>query len=166
MTLDQVPSGTRIVVDANILVYHFQPDPKLGPMCQRLIERIERHDITGITFASLLAETTHRLMLIEASSLPGWAGGKVLNRLKQQPGVIKHLTLFQTAIDTVLQSKLVVLPVAGALVSAATSISRQFNLLTNDALIVALMQLHGLNDLASADADLDAIPGITRYAPA
>ena len=71
MTLDQVPSGTRIVVDANILVYHFQPDPKLGPICQRLIERIERQDIAGVTFTSLLAETAHRLMLIEASGLPG-----------------------------------------------------------------------------------------------
>lgn len=44
-------------------------------------------------------------MVIEASALPGWAGDKVLNRLKQQPGVVKQLTLFQTAVESVLQSK-------------------------------------------------------------
>src|SRR6516164_6819717 len=47
MTLDQVPSGARVLVDSNILVYHFQPHPVFGPMCNRLLERIERRDIEG-----------------------------------------------------------------------------------------------------------------------
>ena len=42
MTLDQVPPGARVLVDANVLVYHFQPHPGFGPMCHRLMERIER----------------------------------------------------------------------------------------------------------------------------
>jgi hypothetical protein len=33
MTLDQVPAGTRVLVDANVLVYHFQPHPAFGPQC-------------------------------------------------------------------------------------------------------------------------------------
>jgi predicted nucleic acid-binding protein len=39
-------------------------------------------------------------------------------------------------------------------------------LLTNDAIIVALMAGHGLANLASNDADFDRVPGITRFAPA
>ena len=39
-------------------------------------------------------------------------------------------------------------------------------MLTNDALIVALMQANGLTSLASNDPDFDRVPGITRYAPA
>ena len=31
MTLDQVPAGAHVFVDANILVYHFQPHPGFGP---------------------------------------------------------------------------------------------------------------------------------------
>jgi predicted nucleic acid-binding protein len=38
-------------------------------------------------------------------------------------------------------------------------------LLSNDALIIALMQQHGLNKLASGDADFDRVPSITRFAP-
>lgn len=34
-----------------------------------------------------------------------------------------------------------------------------------DAKIVAVMQHHGLTDLASNDADFDRVPWITRYAP-
>jgi predicted nucleic acid-binding protein len=66
MTLDQVPAAARVLIDSNILVYHFQPHPAFGPMCARLIERIERQDIEGFTSASLLGEVAHRLMVIEA----------------------------------------------------------------------------------------------------
>ncbi len=36
MTLDQVPAGAHVFVDSNVLVYHFQPHPSFGPICQRL----------------------------------------------------------------------------------------------------------------------------------
>lgn len=165
MTLDQVPAGARLFVDANILVYHFQPHPGFGPTCHRLLERIERQDVEGLTSTNLLGELAHRLMVLEAGTLPGWSGGKVLNRLKQHPGVVKQLTLFQTAVESVLQSKIQVLTIPPLLVSTAATLSRQHGLLTNDAVILALMQAHGLTHLASHDAHFDSVSVITRYAP-
>jgi predicted nucleic acid-binding protein len=165
MTLDQVPSGARVFVDSNILVYHFQPHPGFGPLCHRLLERIERQDIEGWTSTNLLGELAHRLMVIEAGGLPGWASSKVANRLKQQPDVVKQLTLFQAAVAAVLQSKFQMLTVPPVLMFTAATISRQHGLLTTDAVILALMQAHGLTHLASHDAHFDSVPGITRYAP-
>ena len=52
------------------------------------------------------------------------------------------------------------------LVAAAAVVSQQHGLLSNDALIVAVMQANGLTCLASNDADFDRVPGLTRYAPA
>ena len=52
------------------------------------------------------------------------------------------------------------------LIAVAAGLSQQHGLLHNDALIVAVMQTHGLTNLASNDADFDRVPGITRYAPA
>jgi predicted nucleic acid-binding protein len=60
---------------------------------------------------------------------------------------------------------LTILSVTGTQASRAADFSRQHGLLTNDALIVAVMQDHGLTHLASNDADFDRVPGITRYAP-
>jgi len=77
MTLDQLPSAASVLVDANILVFEFQPHPTFSPICHRLLERIENQDVMGFTTAHLLAETTHRLMVIEAGNLPGWAASKV-----------------------------------------------------------------------------------------
>jgi predicted nucleic acid-binding protein len=59
-----------------------------------------------------------------------------------------------------------VLPIAKGQVSTALDISRQLGLLCGDALVVAVMQSHGLINLASNDADFDRVPGLTRYAPA
>jgi predicted nucleic acid-binding protein len=165
MTLDQVPAGAHVFVDSNILVYHFQPHPSFGSICNRFLERIERQDIQGYTATNLLGELAHRLMVIEAGTLPGWMGGKVLNRLKQQPGMVKQLTHFQTAVESVLQSKIQVLTIPPVLVSHATTLSRQHGLLTTDAVILALMQAHGLTHLASHDAHFDSVSAITRYAP-
>jgi len=165
MTLDQVPAGAPVFVDANILVYHFQPHPSFGPMCHRLMERIERQDVKGVTSTNLLGEMAHRLMMIEAGALPGWGGGKVLNRVKQQPAVVQQLALFQTAVDAALQSKIRVLTLPPNLVSVAAGLCRQHGLLTNDALILAVMRDHVLTHLASHDTDFDRVPGLTRYGP-
>ncbi|MGC8640801.1 MAG: type II toxin-antitoxin system VapC family toxin [Isosphaeraceae bacterium] len=50
-------------------------------------------------------------------------------------------------------------------VDLVAEVSQQTGLLHNDALIVVAMRLHGLANLASADADFDRVPGITRYGP-
>jgi predicted nucleic acid-binding protein len=50
-------------------------------------------------------------------------------------------------------------------VSRAADLSTPFGLLSGDALIVVLMQRHGLAHLASLDADFDRVPGLTRCTP-
>ncbi|MCR4413828.1 MAG: PIN domain-containing protein [Thermoguttaceae bacterium] len=57
------------------------------------------------------------------------------------------------------------LAIDGRLIAEAGDASRRTGLLTNDALVVAVMQRHGLTHLASHDADFDRVPGLTRYAP-
>ena len=158
-------AGASIFLDANTLVYHFQPHPTFGPACNQLMARIENQDVLGFSSTHILTELAHRLMMIEAATLPGWKPTKVKRRLLQQPAALQNLSRFQAAVDAVLQSRLQVLTIAPPLVLAATRISQSSGLLSNDALIVAVMQAAGLTNLASSDADFDRVPGITRYAP-
>jgi hypothetical protein len=53
----------------------------------------------------------------------------------------------------------------GPLVQSDTVFSQQHELLTGDALGVAVMQDYGSSRIASADTDFDRVPGITRYSP-
>ena len=166
MTFVDLVPGDAVFVDANTLIYHFQPHPVLGMPCSDLLRRIENHELIGFTSTHVLSEVSHRLMTIQASVLLGWPFAGIGNRIRANPAEVRKLTAFRQAVDRVLQSQLQVLTVLPPLLATAAVLSQQIGLLTNDGLIVALMQTHGLNKIASHDADFDRVPGMTRYTPA
>ena len=157
--------GAAIFVDTNTLAYYFAADPTFGPACKNLLDRIEQQEVLGYTSAHVLAEMAHRLMTAEACKLFNWPPQGVANRLRRHPAEVQQLMRYRQAIDEVSLLRLTTMPLTDAVVSFAADISRQTGLLTNDALIVAMMQANGLTNLASNDADFDRVPGITRYAP-
>jgi predicted nucleic acid-binding protein len=165
MTFADLLRGDSVFLDANTLVYHFEPHPTFGPPAHQLVARIENQDLLGFTATHILTEVAHRLMMIETSRLPGWGPTGVEQRLQRQPATIQQLTRFRIAIVTVLNSRATILTIALSLIVDAAGISQQTSLLSNDALLVAVMQAHGLSKLASHDADFDRVPGLTRYAP-
>ena len=165
MTFADLVAGEAVFVDANPLTYHFQPHPVWGPPCTDLLQRIENQELAGFTSTPVLSEVSHRLMTIEASALFGWPFAGIGNRLRTHPAEVQQLTAFRQAIDRILQSNLQVLTVTPVLLATAAALSQQIGLLTNDGLIVAVMQAHGLTRIASSDTDFDRVPGLTRYAP-
>jgi predicted nucleic acid-binding protein len=55
--------------------------------------------------------------------------------------------------------------ITSPLAEVATHVSQQHELFMGDALVVAVMQAHGLTQLASNDAEFDRVPWLTRYEP-
>lgn len=165
MIFDDISVGVSVFVDANILTYYFQPHPALGPACEQLVRRMERGQLIGLTSTHVLGELAHRMMTIEAIDALNWPVQGIGNRLRNNPSEVQKLGRFRLALDEVLHSKIQVLTVSPANLAASTLLCQQIGLLTNDALIVAVMQANGLMHLASNDADFDRVPGLTRYAP-
>ena len=119
MILADLLAGESVFLDANIGIYHFSPHPTLGAACHQLVRRIEGGQLPGFTSTHVLAEVAHQMMILEASTLPGWTLGGVRQRLQQQPGVLAGLTRFRTAVETVLQSSVQVLTIAPGLRAGA-----------------------------------------------
>jgi len=165
MIFADLVASEAVFVDANPLTYHFQPHPVWGPPCTDLLQRIENQELAGFTSTHVLSEVSHRLMTIQASALFGWPFAGIGNRLRTHPAEVQQLTAFRQAIERILQSNLQVLTITPVLLATATALSQQIGLLTNDGLIVAVMQAHGLTKIASSDTDFDRVPGLTRYAP-
>lgn len=165
MTFADLAAGDSIFLDANTFIYHFAPDPLLASPCGQLLQRIENGELDGFTSLHLMSEVAHKLMTLEANKLFGWSLTGMANRLRRHPTEVQRLTAFRRAIEQVAQSRVRVLPAPLSTLVDATVISQQTGLLTNDALIVALMRANGLSRLASHDADFDRVPGLTRYAP-
>jgi predicted nucleic acid-binding protein len=166
MTFDNIPAGVSVFVDANTLTYYFQPHPVHGPACARLLQRIENGQLLGFTSTHVLSELSHRLMTIEAMTLLKWPVQGIGNRLRTNPVEVQKLRVFRLALDDMLNSKMQILMIVPGMLSTGAVICQQVGLLTNDGLIVAVMQANGLTHLASNDADFDRMPGLIRYAPA
>ncbi len=128
------------------------------------MQRIENGEVVGFTSTAVLSELAHRLMTFEAATLFGWPS-KIVDHLKQNPAAVGQLTRFRQAVAEVPRVNVKTLTIAEALVEVATAVSQQTGLLSNDALIVAVMQANGLTRLASHDGDFDRVPGLIRYAP-
>ncbi len=80
MTFADLAAGDSVFVDANTFLYHFTPDPVLGPACSQLLQRIENQELLGFTSVHLLAEVAHKLMTVQANKLFGWPFAGMANR--------------------------------------------------------------------------------------
>jgi predicted nucleic acid-binding protein len=166
MTFADLLSRESVFIDANTLVYYFGAHAAWGAACAHLVQRVENQDLVGFSSTQVIAEVAHRLMTNEASSLFGWPFAGIGNRLRTHPTKVQQLTLFRTALDRIAQSKLRVLTVTAGMLPTAAAFCQLFGMLTNDGLIVAVMQANGLTKLASHDTDFDRVPALKRYAPA
>jgi predicted nucleic acid-binding protein len=165
MTFGDLQGGQALFVDANVFLYYFTAHRKYGLACKDLLDRIENQEIVGFTSAHVLTEVVHRLMTIEACQRFGWPAKGIAHRLRKHPAEVRQLARSRQAVDEITLIGFDVLSVGKKHVSVAPDISLQTGLLCGDALVVAVMQDQGLTLLASADADFDRVPGITRYAP-
>lgn len=57
--MNQVPSGSRLFLDTNILLYAISEHPRFGPWCDALLDRIRRGDVTGYISVIVLNELIH-----------------------------------------------------------------------------------------------------------
>ena len=131
-----------------------------------MLERIARQELRGFTSTHVLGDVLHRVMTLEGISQFGWPAKGSAQRLRQHPAEVQKLSRFQQTVSEITQVGIQVLPVDLPDMDSAAALCLQYGLLVGDALIVAMMQHHGLTHLASLDADFDRVPGLTRYAPA
>ncbi len=165
MTFRDIPPGESVFVDANTLVYHFAADAQYGPASTEFVGRIERGEILAFCSSHVVSDLAHRLMTIEAILMFGWPIPGIAQRLRRNHAQIAQLARFPQVVEQLPQSNLQVLPVAWADIATATATSQKYELLSGDALIVTLMEQHGLVNLASNDADFDRVSWLKRFSP-
>lgn len=165
MMLQDIANGESVFVDANIFIYAFAPDPTLGSQCQDFLERIERGDLHGVTSAHVLSNVAHRLMSLEACQTFGWPYTGIASRLARHPDEVQQLHQYRQAIDDIIASGIQVASITSRHVVDAASVSQRDGLLSNDALVAAVMHEMKLVHLARHDADFDRLTGVVRYSP-
>jgi predicted nucleic acid-binding protein len=162
MKLEDLPSGARIFVDANILIYHFSG---ISLECRAFLQRCESRQVEAFTGIHVLLEVTHRLMVLEALHKGLITGGQPARKLKEQPEVIKGLREYNQSVQQIPRMRIRVRTITAAIVRASEAIRVQEGLMTNDSVTVALMRRMGLTDVATADTDFNNVSHCRVYQP-
>ncbi len=161
-----VPDGSTIFLDANVFVYHFSgPTPYTAP-CTQLLQRIENGGLSGCTSTLVVAETLHRLMIIEAVATLHVSPQTAIRHLKANPKEVARLTQHLLVPDHIEAMGIEILAVGLDDIRTSAVVKEDHGLLTNDAINLALMQRHRLTYIASNDADFDRIPNLVVWKPA
>lgn len=162
MTLEKIPPGASVFIDANIFIYHFvgQSDD-----CSRFIQRIEEREIKGIVGTHIVAEIIHRMMMLEALQSGLITSGSPSQKVRKQRKLIGNLNIFASQGRQLLALPLEIPPLTTSLLQEGITTATKHHLLMNDALIIALMREKNITYLASADRDFEEIPGIKLYRP-
>ncbi|MBK6914967.1 MAG: type II toxin-antitoxin system VapC family toxin [Ignavibacteriales bacterium] len=162
MNLLQIPQQQPVIIDTNIFVYAAQRDSK---QCIKLLEKCATDEMFGILPTHILAELTHVLLLAEARDLGLIKGSNPAKQLSENPNKIKALNRYEVLIRDLLSIGLKLESLQREDFLTAMSLQRQYGLLTNDALFLAVAIRLRVTAVVSADSVFKNIQGIFLYSP-
>ncbi|MBI2856480.1 MAG: type II toxin-antitoxin system VapC family toxin [Chloroflexi bacterium] len=130
------------LLDTNVMMYALgKPHPYKAP-CQKIMEMSERALREFTIDVEILQEILHTFWL----------------RQEREKGIQKVKDLLLIFPDTV--------PVGAREISTAMGIFGQYHRLSSrDAIHAAVVMIHGLEGIVSADRAFDQVPGLRRYDP-
>lgn len=166
LLLEDIPDGVACFLDATIFYYHLVNTPPLSDDCSNLLARIEAGTIQGVTSSVALAEATHKVMLAEIVRRRGATPQGLISRIKKHPELLDNLTEHEQVAALAEKLRLTVEPITLDLLKRGAQLSPQRRLLTNDALMLVVVEQLSVKYLATNDDDFDAIPGVIVCKPA
>lgn len=164
MPLD-IPDGTACFVDANIVHYALVQGMPFSSQCLAFLDRTIAGYVQAATAAFVMADAVHKTMLSEAISISPQPRTGLVAWLKHNPDIVRQLQSPPMAAREIARLSFRFLTVDVAVLEAAARISSEHGLLTNDAVIVALMRRHDLTHIVTNDDDFDRIPELTVWKP-
>lgn len=160
-SLDAVPLGTDVLIDANVLIYGLSGQ---SAHCKTFLERCSREEIIGITLFETVNNATHQFMKGEAIQKK-LCTSQPMKYLSTHPEQVKKLAEYWINTERLLSLNLLFLPLEIEILNLAQDERTTSGLLTNDSMIAASMKAYGITHLATADGGFDAVPQITVFAP-
>lgn len=161
MNLDDVINGSRVFVDASIVLYAVQHRSR---QCRAFLARCESGSVEGVVSTMVLAEIAHRRMTQEAQQR-GLTGGRPARLLSVKPDLVRQLSIYAQDVRDLLDGGLTVETVRPEDFLVALEIQEQRGLRTSDALNLAVSKRLGIHEIATAYKSFDAVQGIIVYQP-
>jgi len=155
MNLDDIQSGSRCVIDTNILLYAEQG---VSAQAQRLLRRCSTGELIGTLPQTVWQELAHKLMLAEAMMLGKISGPNPARQLSKKPDVVRILSIYQKKVTALKDLGLGFEPCTQKdFLEEAFSLQKKYGLLTNDSVVLATALRLRAEVLVSADTAFQKI---------
>lgn len=161
-SLDDVPSGGRVFLDASIFVHHFT---ERSAQCRRLLGRCERREVFGVTSVVAFNEASHKLLIAEAIRSGVVASGGALRKLRRRPDLVCGLRVHVAEMRRVSAWGIDVLPVDLDRSLRAAAARSTTGLLTNDSILLTTMRDEAIVAIATADSGFDRFEDLKVFRP-
>lgn len=165
MIFADIPPGTRLFVDANVMSYYVLRVRPFSELCDPLFRRAARRQITLHTGANVAADVIHRAMLSEAIIRFGVQSQEAVTFLKTHPETVRQLEKYKMVPSWFTQARVNILPVTYREIHNSKQFRDTYGLLTNDSIILAMMSRYKITDLATNDRDFRRVPDIRLWTP-
>lgn len=166
MYLNEIQQSSKVFIDANIFVYHFSKDSGFKNSCAEFLFRGETSEIHGFTSVAVVQEATHRLMMVEASSVLDIDVKNLPKYLKQHPDVVKQLKEHLVVPGKIFSLNIEIIPTTPKIIEESQTMKTKYGFLTNDSLTLKIMEELGITILASNDLDFKRVDWLKLYFPA
>ncbi len=163
MSLDDIPAGSRCVVDTNVLMY---AEHGASAQAQRFIRRCADGEVGGVLPQTVWHELAHKLMLAEAQSRGLVSGGNPAAKLAARPEAIRSLTLYRAKVKSLRDLGFGFESCQFAdLTERAFALQEKHGLLINDAVVLAIALRLKVDCLVSSDKAFRGVREIALYYP-
>ena len=153
MNLADLPSKSRVFVDANVIALHMIQSGDLADACTSFLSRLRKDQMEAFTSVMVVAEVIHRVMVGEAIERLGLAPRQAVQYLKEHPNLVTALNKHLIVPSKIYQMGISIEPVSYVELHGSRLIRKEYGLLTNDSLVVAVMQKLKVVHLATNDSD-------------
>lgn len=165
MHLSKLPAGSRVFVDANVMVYFFLRVEHFIETCKDFFQWVANLEIDAFSGADVAGTVIHRVMVAEAITKLGLLPRDAVNYLKSHPDAVKQLQWYRTIPSDIAQARVHILDVTYRELHASKKYRADYGLLTGDSIILAVMERYKLIDLVTNDPDFERVPGIRVWMP-
>ena len=160
--LNDIASGGRLYIDANIFIYHFSYE---SDECGALLERCDRREINAYTGTHVLLEVAHRIMTIEAVDKGLVTPGNVPRKLRRRPELVSQLQGHSAAIRYILDMNIEILQIDAGILEASANLRARTGFLVNDSVSLAMMQRRRIPAIATNDRDFQRAAWLEVHIP-
>lgn len=162
MRLSDLPAGTRVAVDANIILYHFTGRSR---DCSGFLQRVQKGELSAFMPAHIGLELLHRLMMLEAVASGITRSGSPAKKMSGKPDSVRKLQRSYRDFQALGKLGLKMVDTSVAALVRVTWFSMNYGLLANDAAILAVMEQEGVEHLVSSDKLLQNIAPLQTWCP-